>query len=149
MDYAIVRAHVEHVPDIIPLFDAYRMFYRQESNFLGAQKFLKDRLSNNESIIYLAFADENAIGFIQLFPVFSSVSMEAMYILNDLYVEENYRGQGIGKMLINKAKALCREKKLKGLALQTETDNPAQQLYEYLEFKRDPDLHYFWLNTDR
>ena len=149
MEYAIVRAHVEHVPDIIPLFDAYRMFYRQESNFLGAQKFLKDRLSNNESIIYLAFADENAIGFIQLFPVFSSVSMEAMYILNDLYVEENYRRRGIGKMLVDQAKALCREKKLKGLALQTETDNPAQQMYEYLEFKRDPDLHYFWLNTDR
>lgn len=149
MEYAIQRADIEHVPDLIPLFDAYRMFYRQRSDFLGAQKFLKDRLSKNESVIYLAYADENAIGFVQLFPVFSSVSMEPMYILNDLYVEENYRGQGIGRLLIDQAKALCREKKFKGLALQTEADNPAQKMYEYLEFKLDPDLHYFWLNTDR
>ncbi|MBT8272073.1 MAG: GNAT family N-acetyltransferase [Flavobacteriaceae bacterium] len=149
MKYAIVRAHVEHVPDLIPLFDAYRMFYRQHSDFSGAQQFLKDRLSNNESVVFIAFADENAIGFVQLFPVFSSVTMEPMYILNDLYVEENYRGKGIGKMLIDQAKDLCREKKLKGLVLQTEADNPAQQMYEHLQFKQDTDLHYFWLNTDR
>ena len=149
MTLQIIEATTAHVPDLIPLFDAYRIFYRQNSDYKGAQKFLSDRLQNNESIIYIAFIDENAIGFVQLFPIFSSVSMEPMYLLNDLYVERNYRGQGIGKALINQAKSLCIEKGYKGLALQTEADNPAQHIYEYMEFNKDPDLFYFWTNKER
>ena len=75
--------------------------------------------------------------------------MEPMYLLNDLYIERNYRGQGIGKALINQAKSLCIEKGYKGLALQTEADNPAQHIYEYMEFNKDPDLFYFWTNKER
>ena len=71
--------------------------------------------------------------------------MQPIYILNDLYVTKEYRKQGIGVALLNKAKELCREQKYKGLALQTETTNPAQYLYERLGWKKDPDLQYFGL----
>ena len=108
----ILKAELQHVHDLIPLLDGYRMFYRQTSDFVGAKKFLEERLKLNESIIYMAYEEENAIGFVQLFPIFSSVSMQRMYLLNDLYVEKNYRGQGVGKALINKAKELCREENL-------------------------------------
>jgi len=145
----IRQAHIEDVPDLIPLFDEYRMFYRQHSDYVGAKHFLTDRITKNESLIYLVYIEENAVGFMQLYPIYSSVSMESMYVLNDLFIEDNYRGQGIGSALIKVAKDLCIEKKFKGLALQTETTNPAQHLYESLDFKKDPDLHYFWTNTDR
>lgn len=145
----IKEAQPSDLHDLIPLFDGYRMFYKQTSNFLGAKTFLEERLTNKDAIIYIAYDEENAIGFTQLYPLFSSVSLERMYLLNDLYVEANYRGQGIGQALINKAKDLCISNKYKGLALQTETTNPAQKLYEYLDFKKDPDLHYFWTNTKR
>jgi GNAT superfamily N-acetyltransferase len=145
----IRQAQIEDIPDLIPLFDGYRMFYRQKSDFMGAKQFLTERLSMKESIIYMAYIDENAVGFVQLFPIFSSVSMERMMLLNDLYIDQNYRGQGIGTALIDAAKALCKKNKSKGLALQTETDNPAQKLYEAVGFVRDPDLHYFWTNTER
>ena len=141
------KAQLADLPDLVPLFDGYRMFYRQTSDFVGAREFLKARIENNESIIYLVYVEENAVGFVQFYPLFSSVSMEPMLLLNDLYVEENYRGQGIGKALIDKGKAICREQKLKGLALQTESDNPAQKLYEDVGFVKDPDLHYFWKNS--
>ena len=149
MSLKLIQASPGHVPDLIPLFDAYRIFYRQSSDYKGAQKFLKDRLEKNESVIYIAFMEENAIGFVQLFPIFSSVSMEPMYLLNDLYVEENYRGKGIGKALVDISKALCIEKGYKGLALQTEANNPAQHIYEHLDFEKDPDLFYFWTNKSR
>lgn len=145
----IRKAHIEDIPDLIPLFDGYRMFYRQKSDIEGAKQFLTDRLSLNESIIYIAYIDEKAIGFVQLFPIFSSVSMERMILLNDLYIDSAYRGHGTGTALIDKAKILCKKNKFKGLALQTETDNPAQKLYESVGFERDPDLHYFWTNTER
>jgi GNAT superfamily N-acetyltransferase len=72
--------------------------------------------------------------------------MQPMFLLNDLYVEDNYRNQGIGNLLIDKAKQLCKTLRYKGLAIQTASDNPAQHLYERLGFVKDPDLHLFWKN---
>lgn len=142
----IVKAELQNVPDLIPLFDGYRIFYRQTSDYSKAKTFLTNRISNNESVIFMAYDDENAIGFTQLYPLFSSVSMGPMYLLNDLYVEDNYRNQGIGNLLIDKAKQLCKEQHYKGLAIQTEHNNPAQHLYQRLGFVKDTDLHFFWKN---
>jgi GNAT superfamily N-acetyltransferase len=142
----IVKAELQHVPDLIPLFDGYRIFYEQESDYVRAKSFLTKRLKRNESIIYIAYEEEYAVGFTQLYPLFSSVTMQPMFLLNDLYVEDNYRNQGIGNMLIDKAKQLCKTLNYKGLAIQTAQSNPAQHLYERLGFVKDPDLHLFWKN---
>ena len=142
----IIKAQIEHLDHLIPLFDGYRVFYEQPSDFYAAKQFLFERLKNNDSIIFIAYIDNIAVGFTQLYPLFSSVSMEAMYLLNDLYVSSNYRGEGIGEALINKAKSYCIENNLKGLAIQTAANNPAQHLYQRLGFEKDPDLHFFWTN---
>lgn len=144
----IVEAHIEHLDIIAPLFDAYRVFYKQASDIEAAKEFLHERFKNNESVIYLAMKDGKAVGFTQLYPLFSSVTMQRMFILNDLYVNKDYRQEGVGEALIQKAKELCVGLNYKGLGLQTAQDNPAQKLYERLEFKKDPDLQYFWTNTD-
>ncbi len=142
----IIQATIDHLNDLIPLFDGYRVFYRQKSDIRAAKEFLYKRLAAQDTIIYIAYMDKKAVGFSQLFPSFSSVSMQPLYILNDLYVDKNYRKQGIGVALLNKAKQLCKEKNYKGLALQTEKNNPAQHLYESLGWKKDKDLQYYWLN---
>lgn len=144
----IVRAHIEHLDLIVSLFDAYRIFYRQPSDKKTAKQFLFERLKNKDSIIFLAFINNEAVGFTQLYLSFSSVSMKPIYILNDLYVGTNYRKSGIGAALLNKAKQLCRDNNYKGLGLQTETSNPAQHLYESLGWEKDPDLQYFWTNDE-
>lgn len=145
----ILRADMEHLPDLVPLFDGYRIFYKQYSDYVGAKKFLHKRIQNKESVIFIAYEDDVAVGFTQLYPIFSSVSLEPMYLLNDLYVEKNYRGKGIGKALIDKSKELCKELDYKGLFLQTASDNPAQYIYEHLGFEKDPDLFYFWKNSEK
>jgi len=140
----IIKAELQQIPDLIPLFDGYRMFYKQTSDYTNAKTFLTERIRNNQSVIYIAYDEEHAIGFTQLYPLFSSVSMQPMYLLNDLFIEDNYRNQGIGKLLIDEAKKLCQNLNYKGLAIQTASDNPAQHLYERLGFIKDPDLHFFW-----
>ena len=144
----IAKAELQHIPDLIPLFDGYRIFYKQESDYTKAKTFLTDRIQNNQSIIYIAYDEEHAVGFTQLYPLFSSVSMQPMYLLNDLFVEGNYRNKGVGNLLINKAKQMCQEHNYKGLAIQTESHNPAQHLYKRLGFIKDPDLHFFWSNNN-
>lgn len=140
----IKRATLEHLEDLVPLFDGYRVFYKQTSDLNGAKDFLKERLEQNDSIIYIAYIENKAVGFTQLYYLFSSVSMEPMYLLNDLYVDHNYRGNGIGKDLIKTTKDLAKENNQKGIAIQTAHDNPAQHLYQRLGFKPDSDLHFFW-----
>ena len=141
----IIIAKKEHLHDLIPLFDGYRIFYNQESDFLRARDFLTDRLTNNESIIYLAYIEENPVGFIQLYPIFSSVTMEPMYILNDLFVDSSYRKIGVAQALIQTAKDLCKKNGVKGMVLETQTTNKlAQSLYENCGFLKDENLHYYW-----
>lgn len=144
----IIKATISNLKDIVPLFDAYRVFYEQEGDLNTAEEFLRERLENNESIIYIAYIDNKAVGFTQLYPLFSSVSMERSLVLNDLYVSKEVRAKGIGEALINEVKNLCREQNLKGLALETAQDNPAQNLYERLGFVKESGfLHYFWANS--
>lgn len=141
----IIRAERAHLDELIPLFDAYRVFYKQESDLVGAKEFLSARLEYEESTIFMAYKDSIAIGFTQLYPCFSSVSMQRLYILNDLYVEKHGRGKGIGEALLSKAKEFAIAAGAKGLALETGKDNPAQKLYERLDWKLETEyLNYFW-----
>ena len=143
----ILKAHINQLEDLIPLFDDYRVFYKQPSNKDRARHFLLERFKNNDSVIFMAYVNDVPVGFAQLYPLFSSVSMQAMYLLNDLFVAVKYRGKGIGESLINKAKQRCISENNKGLAIQTAFDNSAQHLYEKLDFKKDTDLHFFWTQT--
>lgn len=142
----VVQAGLEQLDELAILFDAYRVFYEQKSDLEAAIVFLKNRLSQNESVIYIALdKNEKALGFTQLYPTFSSVSMQKVYILNDLYVLPEMRGKGIGEALLNRAKTFAKANHLKGLALETAIDNPAQKLYEKLGWEKNSDFHhYFW-----
>ncbi|MBM1107528.1 GNAT family N-acetyltransferase [Aurantibacter crassamenti] len=141
----IHQATIEDIQEVASLFDKYRIFYKQESNLEAAKDFLHERLTKNESIILIAVIDNKAVGFTQLYTSFSSVSLQSTYILNDLYVLDSHRKKGIGEALLNKAKELCKVNNFKGLALSTAIDNPAQQLYEKLNWQKDSGyFHYFW-----
>lgn len=132
---------------IVPLFDAYRVFYGQPSNLKAAKTFLEERFSNGDNVVFLAMDNETPIGFTQLYKTFSSVSMRPFYILNDLYVTPEYRKQGVGEALLQQAKQHCQQMEYKGLALETAVDNPAQKLYERLDWKKETAFfHYFWAN---
>ena len=141
----IQTVHLDNLDQLIPLFDEYRMFYKQQSDISRGYSFLADRIKNNESVIFLAYIDDKAVGFTQLFFSFSSVSLQSSLILNDLYVSKVYRNKNIASSLLEKAKRYCTLNKYKGLALETAVDNPAQKLYEKLGWKKDSDcFHYFW-----
>ena len=94
----IIQATLKEIDIIAKLFDEYRVFYEKESDKDGAKKFLSERMANQESIIYLALDNtDNGMGFVQLYPSFTSVGLKSLLILNDLYVSSNYRKQGVGE----------------------------------------------------
>lgn len=142
----VLQANIEHITAIAPLFDAYRQYYGQGSDLEGgAKKFLSERISQNESVIFVAFEGEQALGFTQLYPTFSSVSMKRQWILNDLFVKADARNLGVGKAILQTAQEFIMKLGHKGLLLETTPDNTkAQKLYESLGWKREENCYYYW-----
>jgi GNAT superfamily N-acetyltransferase len=138
----IVRAQAAQVDLIVPLFDAYRQFYGASPAPAEARQFLLDRLTRDESVIFLAMQAEAAIGFVQLYPLFASVALQTLWLLNDLYVHPDARRQGVGEALLKEAEAFARATGSRGLFLRTGRENlPAQRLYERCGWVRDEQFY--------
>ncbi|MFF2877980.1 GNAT family N-acetyltransferase [Gottfriedia sp. NPDC057991] len=145
----VVRAKSEHISEVANLFDQYRMFYKQESNLNGAIDFITERINNKDSVIFLVKEENQSLGFTQLYPSFSSVSMKKLWILNDLYVTETARQKGVAQMLLNAAKKFAIESNAKALDLQTAIDNKsAQALYEKNGYQVDKEFLSYSLNLE-
>ena len=119
----IINATNADLEPLAEMFDLYRQFYRQQSDISGAQKFFAERISNNDSVIFLAKQQSDYTGFVQCYPLFSSVGMKKHWLLNDLFIKTEYRGQGISKLLIDGCKQLAKDTGAKGLMLETEKSN--------------------------
>ena len=145
----VIKADLSRLDELAPLFDAYRQFYKQDSNLDGSRQFLRERLENNESIILVAIDDkDDAVGFTQLYPWFSSTRLKRTWILNDLYVAASVRRQGVAKLLMDAAKDYAIETKNFALSLRTQISNlKAQALYEALGYVKDKDFYTYLLKV--
>ena len=127
----IKQASIDDINIVAPLFNAYRIFYNQASDMAGAANFLYERIVKNQSTLFIAFINGEAVGFTQLYPIFSSVSLRPALLLNDLYIAETARKMGIATALLNKAKEFGKQNNAGWLLLETAFDNyNAQSLYE-------------------
>jgi GNAT superfamily N-acetyltransferase len=146
---SIFQAELQHLDALVPLFDAYRVFYQKPSDPDAARQFLSSLLERGDSIVYLAQAEDGAMaGFTQLYPLYSSTRMRRLWLLNDLYVQPAHRGKGISKKLIERCKTLARETDAAGIMLETTKDNDiGNQLYPKTGFELITDINfYFWSN---
>lgn len=130
---------------VVPLFDAYRRFYEKASDPDAARDFLAARLAAGESVIFLAGDGERALGFIQLYPAYSSTRMARLWLLNDLFVTAEARGRGVGEALLKRARQHAEETGACELVLETANDNPARRLYERSGYRHVTDLAFYKL----
>lgn len=143
--FEVVEANLQDVERAAIVFDAYRQFYRQSSNIDAARNFLRQRLEEGTSMIYLAQRRGKehgepleTLGFAQLYPTFSSVSLKRVWILNDLFVVPEVRGEGVGRLLLAHVRTFAEETQAVRLTLQTATDNyRAQSVYEGMGWQRE------------
>ena len=142
MRFQVRLASIHDLDTLVPLFDGYRQFYRQAADPARARTFLAERFERLESVILLACDEQGAgLGFVQLFPLFSSVRTARIYLLNDLFVAQVARRQGVASALLTAAADRAKALGAARLWLQTEQVNaPAQALYESLGWQRDNDF---------
>jgi len=145
----IIKADMRNLEEAALLFDAYRQFYKQSADLSKAKEFVRERLSQQDSVIFLAYNNGEAAGFTQLYPAFSSVQMKRTWILNDLYVAPKHRQKGVAESLMQSAKFYAEETGSAALTLQTATDNVnAQALYEKLDYQRVTTFYQYRLGID-
>jgi len=146
----IKRINLSEADLVISLFNQYRIFYGNFSDLGMAKAFVDARLENNESVIFVALDENKPVGFTQLYPKYSSARLSKNWILNDLFVNENYRKQGIGQELIKTAMDFAKIQGSTFVQLETAVDNyTAQSLYEAIGFKKQaPDTDFFLYRID-
>lgn len=141
------QAGIADLDALVPLFDAYRQFYRRPSDTAAAREFLLQRFRHQQSVIFIAEDDEHsAVGFTQLYPLFSSLTLARTFVLYDLFVTPPARRSGAGRQLLQAAADYGRAVGAGALELSTATDNvPAQRLYESEGWVRDTAFYVYGL----
>ena len=131
------------------LFNGYRVFSREVSDVDAAREFLTERLSNRDSEIFVCETiDHKIVGFAQLFLLFSSTRMKKLWLLNDLFVNSEYRGKGISVKLIERAKKLVTDSAACAMFLETEKSNLiGNNLYHKTGFEQNEGSNFYeWYN---
>ncbi len=144
-NYTVKKATIIEVDELSILFNEYRIFYKNDPDILGAKLFLLERINNKESEIFVVESNSRKIvGFLQMYPLFSSTRMQKLWLLNDLFVDFKYRGLGLSKLLIKKAQNHCLATNACSIILETEKENKiGNQLYLTTGFAKDI-LHNFY-----
>jgi ribosomal protein S18 acetylase RimI-like enzyme len=150
-DLIVRGATTEDLDLLVPLFDAYRQFYRKMPDAALARQFLLERFERNESIIFLAGdSTGTALGFTQLYPSFSSASAGRIFIVNDLFVVPEARRTGVARALLAAAKEFGKAAGAVRLTLSTEVTNAtAQALYESEGWVKQKDFYNYQLACAR
>ena len=143
MEFKIIKAEPKHIEKVGELFDLYRQFYKYAPNLIKSTNYIKDRITNKESVIFIAINDAHeAIGFVQLYETFGSLDLGKIIILYDLYVKEDHRKNNIGRQLMIRSHEYAKKINAKRIQLSTATDNfIGQSLYESLGYVKDTDFY--------
>ena len=145
MNYKIKKVNLEDLDTAAELFNLYRIFYRQEDDYQKCRQFIKERLDNEQSNIFIVYINDKAVGFVQLYKLYHYIKLQKQWLLSDLFVHPDYRGKGLSIALINRAKKWCDETNACGLMLETEkTNDIGNQLYPRCGFEYDGNHNYYY-----
>lgn len=140
----VIRAGIADVEVAAPLFAAYREFYGEPHDVEASTAFLTERLERSESVVLLARDGERTVGFVQVYPAFSSTALAPIWILNDLYVDAAARGSGVVDQMLDTTAELAREAGCVAVELATQlTNTRAQAVYARHGYVADEEFRHY------
>ncbi len=141
----IRQATIQDLSKIVPIFDDYREYFKQPKDPVSVERFLFEKFEHFESVIFIAQLQDEVVGFAQLYPVFSSLTLQRVWLLNDFFIAEECRGSGVGTQLFAKVKEFTLLTKSKGIELSVEhTNKKAWAFWEKQGFKMDEEFRYYF-----
>ena len=135
----------EEFEELLPLIAAYQRFYEvdeidEERNRSFFRRFLAP---SEDGLLLGARSEGRLVGYACLYWHFSSTQAREAVLMNDLYVVESIRGQGVGRALIEATAEIARERGVSIVEWSTAPDNEtAQRLYDSTGAERSEWLSY-------
>jgi len=142
----IVKSTEKHLDQLVEIFEEYRLFCGCEPSPKETKAFLKKLICNQESVLFIAIDSDTdkLMGFVNLYPSYSTLALQRLWILNDLGVSSHFRGKGVSKALIQKVQEFAKETNAVRIELKTAVQNTtARNLYKAMDFTIDADNVYY------
>lgn len=130
---------------LLPLIAAYQRFYEveqidDERNRAFFSRFLAP---SDDGMLLGAWREDELVGYACLYWHFTSLVPAETVLMNDLYVDDAARGQGVGRALIEASAAVARDRGAHHLEWATAPDNTtAQRLYDSTGAQRSEWVEY-------
>ena len=135
---------ISDLSEVSEIFNKYRQFQGEKNDLIASRQFINERFEHSESTIFIAENGSKIVGFAQLYPLFSSVSLSRVFILNDLYVCESVRRRGVAKELLKSVEEFAFSKNASRVTLNVAIDNvKGQALYKAANWKQDEQFYMF------
>jgi GNAT superfamily N-acetyltransferase len=132
---------------LLPLMRAYCDFYEaspSDAELLALAQALIDDPEHEGVQLVAHDSDGRAVGFSTLYWTWATSSASRIGVMNDLFVAELARGQGVADQLIEACRAECARRGATRLTWQTAPDNHrAQAVYDRVGATREQWIDYF------
>lgn len=149
-EYSIGRVQKNDLADLLPLMRAYCDFYRVSPSDQALVRLATALIENPEcegTQLIARDPDGRSVGFATIFWTWSTTNACRIGVMNDLYVDETARGQGLAEQLITACRSECSRHGAQKLTWQTAPDNlRAQAVYDRIGATREQWVDY-WLKV--
>lgn len=100
----------KYIDQFVIVVDEYRKFCGFNLSPEATKGFFKNLHKENKAATFIAISEEYEImGFINLYPSYSTLSLRKIWILNDLGVSSRFRRLGVAQALIKKSIEFAKE----------------------------------------
>jgi len=134
------------VPEILGMMRDFAEFENLLDSFNVTAESLTGAMCGPEGFVHLLIAEDEGrpVGYMLFYPCFASFSGQTGLYLEDIYIKQSYRGQGIGEEMLRRLAQIARERGCERIDFQVlDWNTPAINFYEKLGAARNDDERHF------
>jgi GNAT superfamily N-acetyltransferase len=146
MDIQIRKSTPEEIPAIVRMMRDFAEF----ENLGDYCEITEDRLFNvmfgDDAFVegLVAFHDSEPVAYAMFYPYFASFRGQCGYYLEDIFIADDYRRNGLGEAMVRIIARLARQRGFERIDFQVlEWNTPAVKFYEKLGAIRDDSERHF------
>jgi ribosomal protein S18 acetylase RimI-like enzyme len=146
MPVYVEKAGEKEISVIVALIREFAEFENLSEFCEVTEENLKDAMFGENAFVegLITFDGETPIGYALFYPNFASFRGQKGLYLEDIYIKQEYRGKGVGEMMLKHLARIAKERGCERIDFQVlDWNMPAIRFYEKLGAKRDEEERHF------
>jgi GNAT superfamily N-acetyltransferase len=146
MDIQIRKSTPDEVPAIVRLMRDFAEYENLADYCEITEERLLDVMFGEEAFVegLVAFHEEEPVAYAMFYPYFASFRGQCGYYLEDIFIAEDFRRNGLGEAMVKIIARLARQRGFDRIDFQVlEWNTPAVKFYEKLGALRDDSERHF------